>query len=133
MRFERSVFHDFQRGSGEVGALSAAGSIYGLTLPPGSLVVLSSCSGAAAQTHRERDLISLSSGFRAAGASSVIAALWPIDDEATAPFFTPMYQALQQHQSRLQALRAAKLAMLARPAYAHPYFWSGFTLLGDGR
>ena len=107
--------------------------IYTLNLRSGSLVVLSSCSGAVPQTHRERDLISLSSGFRAAGASTVIAALWPIDDEATVPFFAPMYRALQQNQSRLQALRQAKLTMLAQPQYAHPYYWSGFTLLGDGR
>ena len=92
-------------------------------------MVLSSCSGAAAQTHRERDLISLSSGFRAAGASSVVAALWPVDDEATVPFFVPMYQALLQGQGRLSALRQAKLALLNR----HPYYWAGFTLLGDPR
>lgn len=107
--------------------------IYTLSLRPGSLVVLSSCSGAVPQTHRERDLISLSSGFRAAGASTVVAALWPIDDEATASFFAPMYRALQQNQSRLQSLRQAKQAMLAHPQYSHPYYWSGFTLLGDGR
>ena len=107
----------------------ALDQIYDLRLSEGSLVVLSSCSGAAAQTHRERDLISLSSGFRAAGASSVVAALWPVDDEATVPFFVPMYQALLQGQGRHSALRQAKLALLNR----HPYYWAGFTLLGDPR
>jgi CHAT domain-containing protein len=107
----------------------ALDQIYSLSLPQGSLVVLSSCSGAVPQAHRERDLISLSSGFRAAGASSVIAALWPVDDQATVPFFTPMYQGLLKGQSRLQALRQAKLALVAQ----HPYFWAGFTLLGDPR
>lgn len=103
--------------------------IYQLVLPAGSLVVLSSCSGAVPQLHRERDLISLSSGFRAAGASSVIAALWPVDDESTSSFFAPMYQALLQGQSRLQALRRAKLALVRQ----HPFYWAGFTLLGDPR
>ena len=107
--------------------------IYSLSLPPGSLVVLSSCSGATAQSHRERDLISLSSGFRAAGAASVVAALWPVDDEATARFFPPMYQALLAGSSRQQALRLAKLDMLGQPALSHPYFWAAFTLLGDPR
>lgn len=107
--------------------------IYGLALAPGSLVVLSSCSGAVAQQHRERDLISLSSGFRAAGASSVVAALWPVDDEGTALFFPPMYEVLLAGGSRQQALRRAKLAMLARPDFAHPFFWGAFTLLGDPR
>ena len=107
----------------------ALDQIYGLSLPEGSLVVLSSCSGAVPQAHRERDLISLSSGFRAAGASSVVAALWPIDDQATVPFFRPMYQGLLKGQSRLQALRQAKLALVGQ----HPYYWAGFTLLGDPR
>lgn len=103
--------------------------IYQLSLPTGSLVVLSSCSGAVPQLHRERDLISLSSGFRAAGASSVIAALWPVDDESTASFFAPMYQGLLQGQSRLAALRAAKQTVVGQ----HPFYWAGFTLLGDPR
>lgn len=107
--------------------------IYGLALTPGSLVVLSSCSGAMAQQHRERDLIWLSSGFRAAGACSVVAALWPVDDEATAQFFAPMYQQLLDGASRQQALRKAKLDMLARPESAHPFFWGAFTLPGDPR
>ena len=111
----------------------ALDKIYSLTLPPGSLVVLSSCSGAVAQRHRERDLISLASGFRAAGAASVVAALWPVDDEATAQFFPPMYRQLLAGSSRQQALRQAKLEMLKQPALAHPYFWGAFTLLGDPR
>lgn len=105
--------------------------IYGLSLRAGSLVVLSSCSGAQAQQHRERDLISLSSGFRAAGASTVVAALWPIDDEVTAGFFAPMYRALRQGQSRAEALRQAKLECLK--SHPQPYYWAGFTLLGDPR
>ncbi len=111
----------------------ALDKIYGLSLAPGSLVVLSSCNGAVAQQHRERDLISLSSGFRAAGAAAVVAALWPVDDEGTALFFAPMYEALLAGSSRQQALRQAKLAMLARPDFSHPFFWGAFTLLGDPR
>lgn len=111
----------------------ALDKIYSLALPPGSLVVLSSCSGATPQTHRGRDLISLSSGFRSAGAASVVAALWPVDDEATSKFFPPMYQALLSGEPRQQALRQAKLHMLSQSALSHPYFWGAFTLLGDPR
>lgn len=43
------------------------------------------------------------------------------------------YQELLAGGSREQALRMARLQMLARPSTAHPYFWGAFTLLGDGR
>ena len=107
-------------------------SIYQLKLAPGSLVVLSSCSSAVGQQHVERDLISLSNGFRSAGASSVIAALWPIDDEATAHFFPDFYAHLLQGQSRAVSLQRAKQTML-QSAWSHPFYWGAFTLLGEGR
>ncbi|MBS2039656.1 CHAT domain-containing protein [bacterium] len=107
--------------------------IYTMNLYPGSLVVLSSCGGAVAQTHREPDLVSLSSGFRSCGAASVVAALWPVEDQATAKFFPSFYRELLAGRSRQQALRQAKLQMLSQPGLSHPYFWGAFTLLGDPR
>ena len=67
----------------------------------------------------------------AVGASTVVAALWPIDDEVTAGFFAPMYRALGQGQSRAEALRQANLECLK--SHPQPYYWAGFTLLGDPR
>ncbi len=107
--------------------------IYQLSLAPGSLVVLSSCSSAIGQEHADRDLVSLASGFRNAGASSVVASLWRIDDDATAKFFPPMYRSLLQGDSRAQSLRNAKLSMLKTPQHSHPFYWGAFTLLGDSR
>lgn len=107
--------------------------LYELRLAPQSLVVLNSCGGAQSQLQVERDPLSLASGFRSAGASSVVAALWPIDDEASAEFFPAMYQALQQGRSRAQSLQMARLRMLQSPTYSHPYYWGGYTLLGDPR
>lgn len=107
--------------------------IYQLSLAPESLVVLSSCSSAIGQEHADRDLVSLASGFRNAGASSVVASLWRIDDEATAKFFPPMYQSLLHGNTRAQSLRNAKLSMLKAPLHSHPFYWGAFTLLGDPR
>ncbi len=107
--------------------------IYQLSLSPGSLVVLSSCSSAIGQEHAARDIVSLATGFRSAGASSVVASLWRIDDDATAKFFPKMYQSMAQGLSRTSSLQAAKLQMLKTPQYSHPFYWGAFTLLGDPR
>jgi CHAT domain-containing protein len=107
--------------------------VYALQLRPHSLVVLSSCESGVGQDRPGRELIALSTGFRAAGASAVISSLWRVDDQATARFFPPMYRSLLAGKSRAEALRSAKLELLAQPQTQHPFFWAAFTLLGDPR
>jgi CHAT domain-containing protein len=35
--------------------------------------------------------------------------------------------------TRAAALRDAELAVMRRPGWRHPFYWSGFVLIGDGR
>jgi CHAT domain-containing protein len=105
--------------------------IYALPLRPGSLVVLSSCQSGLGEKAPRKELAALSTGFRAAGASSVISSLWPVDDDASAALFPPMYQSLATGQPRNQSLRAAKLALIRSPKFAKPSYWAAFTLLGQ--
>ncbi len=101
--------------------------ILGLGLKAGSLVVLSACE--TGRAHQEGDLNSLAAGFRAAGASSVIASLWPVDDAATAELFGEFYRELRAGSPAAQALRTAKQRVRERrPA---PYYWAGFQFLGQ--
>lgn len=89
------------------------------------------------------------------GASSVMATLWPVADEATATLMRSFYQHMVEgRMSKAAALRAAQIEViragrseagdargatsLARaqansPAAAasHPYFWSPFVLMGN--
>lgn len=108
--------------------------IYGLPLQNNSLVVLSSCQSGIGEKDPQREVAALSTAFRAAGASSVMASLWPVDDEATAKLFPLVYQTLVGGGiTRSQALRAAKLKMLSdpNPKFHLPSFWGAFTLLGQ--
>ncbi len=67
--------------------------------------------------------------FRAAGAPSVIASLWKVDDFPTSEFFRAYYKALRAGQSTMRALQTAKLEMLANPNYDFTH-WAAFAYYG---
>jgi CHAT domain-containing protein len=103
--------------------------IYGLKLQPGSLVFLSSCQSAVGERNPGKEVTSLASAFSIAGASTVVASRWRIDDTATVDIVSAFYQALLEGKSRGEALRFAELQ--AAKKRSHPYYWAGFSLFGD--
>ncbi|HKQ05243.1 MAG TPA: CHAT domain-containing protein [Blastocatellia bacterium] len=105
--------------------------IYGLRAPVG-LVVLSACQTALGKDVRGEGLLGLTRGFMYAGASSVMASLWKVDDEATAELMRLAYiNMLQKGMTPAAALRAAQNDIRHRPEWQSPYFWAGFTLQGE--
>ena len=105
--------------------------IYGLELEPSSLVVLSSCSSGVGVAVPGKEVTSLATAFSVAGASSVIASRWQVDDRTTARFFEFFYSEMLKGEPRGQALQAAQVRMAEEKP--HPYFWAAFSLLGDPR
>jgi CHAT domain-containing protein len=57
--------------------------------------------------------------------------LWAISDYVTRDTMTAYYAGLRAGFGRGDALRRAKLAILARPSRRHPYYWAGFIQSGD--
>jgi CHAT domain-containing protein len=57
---------------------------------------------------------SVAHGFLSAGAASVIATLWPIDDAAAARFFPRVHRRLARGVPPAEALRAAQLESMQR-------------------
>jgi CHAT domain-containing protein len=107
--------------------------IYGLRAPV-DLVVLSACQTALGKDVRGEGLLGLTRGFMYAGASSVMASLWKVDDEATAELMRQTYiNMLQKGMTPAAALRAAQNAIRQRPEWQSPYYWAGFTLQGEYR
>lgn len=103
--------------------------IYGLELKPGSLVFLSSCQSAVGEQNPGKEVTSMASAFSIAGASTVVASRWKVDDAATVDIVSAFYKALLQGKSRGEALRLAELQAAERRP--HPYYWAGFSLFGD--
>lgn len=105
--------------------------IYSLRAPV-DLVVLSACRTGLGKDVRGEGLIGLTRGFIYAGASSVVASLWKVDDEATAELMRRFYVNMLQHGMRPPAaLRAAQNSIRLEPQWRAPYYWAAFTLQGE--
>jgi CHAT domain-containing protein len=105
--------------------------IYGLDIRA-DLVVLSACETALGRQVRGEGLVGLTQGFLSAGANGVVASLWQVPDRATAELMARLYEHLLGDGDRpAEALRKAQLSMAAERRWSHPYYWSGFVLLGD--
>ncbi|MDN5744623.1 MAG: CHAT domain-containing protein, partial [Nocardioidaceae bacterium] len=89
----------------------------------GAAVVLSACS-AGRGAEEVPDPLGLTWACLAAGAHSVIAALWQVDDQVTAQLMSSFYSDLVRGIKPEQALARAR-RVVARD-YPHPYFWAGF-------
>ncbi len=107
--------------------------IFSLPFNGVSLVTLSACNTAMAKGGDMDYVSSLAEAFWIAGARSVVASLWAVDDDSTSMLMTEFYSAVKAGKTKVEALREAQLAVRANKIYAHPYFWAGFVLFGDGR
>jgi CHAT domain-containing protein len=126
-----------------------------LNEPPVDLLVLSSCDTAVGNEEAEFGFAGLA---MQAGVKSTLASLWGIDDTGTVALMGEFYQNLKNNASKAQALRQAQISMLKGEVQldsnklrganleidfpqalaklphnnlAHPYYWSGFTLIGN--
>ena len=103
--------------------------IYKLKLDA-EMVVLSACQTGKGFLEKGEGVMSLARPFFIAGARSVIASLWPVNDKSTAGLMKEFYKSIIKGRSINEALRSAKLKLI-RSAWAHPFYWSAFILQGN--
>ncbi|MDX2096260.1 MAG: CHAT domain-containing protein [Leptolyngbyaceae cyanobacterium bins.59] len=123
--------------------------------PPIELLVLSACRTALGDRQAELGFAGLAVQ---AGVKSAMGSLWYVSDAATLGLMTEFYRSLETAPAKAEALRQAQLAMLRGqirieggqlrgtrggiplpPALGnlegsnltHPYYWAGFTLIGN--
>jgi CHAT domain-containing protein len=106
------------------------GDIYKLRLSA-DLVVLSSCDSALGKDLDSEGIIGLPRGFLYAGAKSVIASLWKVNDDATATLMSRLYARIRKGEGPGSALRGAQLEMIRDEQWSNPYYWAAFVLQGD--
>jgi CHAT domain-containing protein len=126
-----------------------------LKLPPVDLLVLSACQTAIGDEDAEYGFAGLA---MQAGVKSAIASLWLIDDVGTVLLMGDFYQQLKSTPIKSAALRQAQVNLLQRKIFVkedqikgldvevdlkkiiladqnldftHPYYWAGFTLIGN--
>ncbi len=98
---------------------------------PARLVVLSSCRSVGAAGADLSALQGLAPAWLAAGAPTVVAAQWNVDDAVTTRLMRAFYDQLARGQSTSAALRAAQRALRDDPATAAPRYWAGFVVMGE--
>ncbi|PSB10593.1 CHAT domain-containing protein [Pleurocapsa sp. CCALA 161] len=126
-----------------------------LNLPLVDLLVLSACQTALGDEDAEYGFAGLA---MQAGVKSALASLWSIDDMGTVVLMSDFYQQLKSTPSKSAALRQAQVNLLQRKIFvknaqiqgldfkvdltdiiskdrtqdfSHPYYWAGFTLIGN--
>ncbi|NEQ48385.1 MAG: CHAT domain-containing protein [Leptolyngbya sp. SIOISBB] len=93
------------------------------------LLVLSACQTA---TGDDRAALGIAGVAFRAGARSMIATLWPVSDEATVAFMERFYQELTDTTvTKGEALRRSQEFLRQSEAFAHPFFWAPYTLIGN--
>src|SRR5579875_2490627 len=98
------------------------------------LVTLSACETGTGRLQGEEGIMNLARAFLIAGAKSVVASLWDADDRSTATLMKHFYEQIAAGRTVADALREAQLTMLTEfGSGLQPYYWAGFTVIGDGR
>ena len=94
------------------------------------LVVLSCCHSGRGKIKAE-SVVGIARGFLGAGARSVIASLWAINDKATLTFMGHFYEHLVKGQSASKSLHEAMKMMRQSGDFNVAKYWAPFMLIGD--
>jgi CHAT domain-containing protein len=136
LRCQLSLAGSNRRPTGEI--KGEDGRLYGievgaLDLRATDLVVLSACQTALGDVHAGQGAAGLRQAFQLAGAKSVVATLWSVDDAATTHLTIAFFKRLGEGMPKAEALRQAQLELFAKKEMSHPFFWAAFTITENGQ
>ena len=141
-----TINEDFREGE-ENGILHAWEIIEGLRIEA-NLVVLSACQTGLGKDAGGEGLIGLTHAFQFAGARSIIASYWNVNDLTTAALMERFYGYLKDGHDKATSLQKAQIDLIRKPIKikgnswlswmlpaktldaSHPYYWAGFQLIG---
>lgn len=105
------------------------------------MVVLSACETARGRVTPGEGIIGLSWAIFVAGSPTTVVSQWKVESASTTELMVNFHRHLQERFSRrigapgmtkAEALRLAALRLLRSERYAHPFYWAGFVMVGDG-
>jgi len=103
-----------------------------ISCPNLDLVILSACATAMGGEDPGVEVCNFAESFSTAGASSIIATLWPVSDISSVELMGNFYREyFKKGLSKVDALRQAQLALLSDHKFRHPLAWAPFVLIGD--
>ncbi|HKD17232.1 MAG TPA: CHAT domain-containing protein [Thermoanaerobaculia bacterium] len=95
------------------------------------LVTLSACDSGLGKEMGGEGLIGLTRAFQYAGARSVLASLWKVEDKTTAELMKRFYAYLKSGKTKDEALRSAQIDLIHSKDHSSPRDWAAFQLNGD--
>ncbi|MDM8529276.1 CHAT domain-containing protein, partial [Anaerolineales bacterium HSG24] len=104
--------------------------ITNLKLSQTQLVSLAACRSGQMDIRQGEEHVGLLQAMLTAGAETVIASLWRVDDAATFELFSSFYNHIAAQASPAQAMQQAMLMVRQRDYRQHPYYWAGFQVNG---
>lgn len=99
---------------------------------PFEMAVLAGCETAGGRATTGEGVLGLTAAFSSAGVPIVVSSLWPVDDRSTARVMKAFYRHLAAGMPVAGALRRAQLDVRGPDGTLHPFYWAGFTVVGDG-
>jgi CHAT domain-containing protein/Tfp pilus assembly protein PilF len=102
------------------------------------LVTLSACetalgSGYFTEIPAGDEFVGLTRAFLSAGASTVIATLWDVNDSSTARLMRSFYRRVSEDSPSLSLAIAQRSMLHWDKDHRHPYYWSAFVVVGSGQ
>jgi CHAT domain-containing protein/Tfp pilus assembly protein PilF len=102
------------------------------------LVTLSACetalgSGYFTEIPAGDEFVGLTRAFLSAGASTVIASLWEVNDSSTARLMRSVYGKVSVDSPSLSLAVAQRSMLHGDKEHRHPYYWSAFVVVGSGQ
>lgn len=109
--------------------IATALELSGLNLQGTQLVVLPDCDTALGQISRGEGVYGLRSAIMIAGAETLIASLWKVDDTSAPEMVAKLYTNILQGRTRSEALHFALQSV--QQTHPDPYFWGSLVLVGQ--
>ena len=95
------------------------------------LVVLSCCHSGRGRILKGEGVVGIARAFLAAGARSVLVALWAIDDAATMVFMKSFYQHLKDGKTASVAVHQSMKFLRESEKFSDTRHWAPFQLIGN--
>lgn len=96
------------------------------------LIVLSGCNTGNGKIIEGEGIMSFARNFILAGSRAILMSTWELDNNSSIKLNTQFYKYLGEGYTKPEALQRSKIDFLnsSDNLHKHPYFWSGFVLIG---
>lgn len=97
------------------------------------MVVLSACETGIGELYFGEGIASIARSFSYAGAQSLVATNWSVDDKATSELMGLFFNEIERGIPKDIALQSAKLRFMesSHQKFAHPFFWASMIPVGN--